>query len=77
LAPLADPRIWGSDRLHLTADGHRRVALRVLECLGEAVADDWREPLPEVAPAPWRDPVIARVLASGHDAQSNPLDPDR
>ena len=55
MTPLADPRTWGSDRLHLTAEGHRRVALRVLECLGEPVADDWREPLPEAAPTPWRD----------------------
>ena len=31
------------------------MALRVLECLGEPVADDWREPLPEAAPTPWRD----------------------
>jgi lysophospholipase L1-like esterase len=58
MAPLADPRAWGSDRLHLTADGHRRVALRVLECLGEAVAADWREPLPEAAPTLWRDRQI-------------------
>ncbi len=38
MAPLADPRSWGQDRLHLTAEGHRRVALRVLETLGEPVA---------------------------------------
>ena len=31
------------------------MALRVLECLGEPVADDWREPLPEAVPMPWRD----------------------
>jgi len=55
MTPLTDPRTWGSDRLHLTAEGHRRVALRVLECLGEPVADDWREPLPEAVPMPWRD----------------------
>ena len=54
MAPLADPRAWGSDRLHLTTEGHRRVALRVLECLGETVVDDWREPLPAATPTPWR-----------------------
>lgn len=54
MAPLADPRTWGSDRLHLTPDGHRRVALRVLEALGEPVADDWRVPLPAAEPTPWR-----------------------
>jgi lysophospholipase L1-like esterase len=55
MAPLADPRTWGSDRLHLTGEGHRRVMLRVLETLGEPVAEDWRAPLPETAPVPWRD----------------------
>src|SRR6185312_13401670 len=54
MAPLADPRTWGKDRLHLTAEGHRRVALRVLETLGEPVAEDWRAPLPAADPAPWR-----------------------
>jgi lysophospholipase L1-like esterase len=55
MAPLADPRAWGRDRLHLTAEGHRRVALRVLEALGEPVTDDWRTPLPEMDPPPWQD----------------------
>jgi lysophospholipase L1-like esterase len=55
MAPLADPRTWGSDRLHLTAEGHRRVALRVLESLHEPVAEDWRAPLPAAAPTPWRE----------------------
>jgi lysophospholipase L1-like esterase len=55
MAPLADPRSWGRDRLHLTAEGHRRVALRVLETLGEPVTDDWRTPLPEMDPTPWQD----------------------
>jgi len=55
MAPLADPRTWGSDRLHLTPEGHRRVALRVLEALGEPVVEDWRAPLPEALPAAWRD----------------------
>ena len=55
MAPLADPRTWGHDRLHLTAEGHRRVMLRVLETLGEPVGEDWRAPLPDVEAAPWRD----------------------
>ena len=29
--------------------------LRVLETLGEPVAEDWRAPLPEAVPAPWRE----------------------
>lgn len=52
--PLSDPRAWGRDRLHLTPDAHRRVALGVLETLGEPVTDDWRAPWPDVEPAPWR-----------------------
>lgn len=54
MAPLADPRTWGRDRLHLTAQGHRLVALRTLEALGEPLAEDWRAPLPDTDPSPWR-----------------------
>lgn len=55
MAPLADPRAWGPDRLHLRPDAHRRVALRVLETLGEPVTEDWRVPLPDDGPVSWRD----------------------
>jgi lysophospholipase L1-like esterase len=51
---LADPRAWASDRLHLTPEAHERVALRVLETLGEPVPADWRTPWPAADPAPWR-----------------------
>jgi hypothetical protein len=43
---LGDPREWCEDRLHLAADGHRRVALRACEVAGLPVTGDWREPLP-------------------------------
>ncbi|HEV3289077.1 MAG TPA: SGNH/GDSL hydrolase family protein [Streptosporangiaceae bacterium] len=43
---LRDPRAWSADRLHLTPDAHRRVALRACEVLGVPVAADWREPWP-------------------------------
>ena len=49
---LADRREWCEDRLHLAADGHRRVALRACEVAGVPAAADWREPLP-------RDPAAA------------------
>jgi lysophospholipase L1-like esterase len=50
---LADARAWSPDRLHLTADGHRRVALRTCEVLGLPVPGDWRVPLsPASAPGP-------------------------
>lgn len=52
MAPLAEPASWGRDRLHLTPDGHRRVALGVCEALGLGVSEDWREVGPVVT-SPW------------------------
>jgi len=46
---LHDPRAWSADRLHLTPDGHRRVALRACEVLDVPTAADWREPWPTAA----------------------------
>jgi lysophospholipase L1-like esterase len=43
---LDDPREWSTDRLHLSSDGHRRIALRACEVMGVSVTEDWREPLP-------------------------------
>ncbi|MEU8788392.1 SGNH/GDSL hydrolase family protein [Streptomyces sp. NPDC048643] len=43
---LADPRMWDVDRLHLTADGHRRVAEAVWQTLGYDGEDqEWRTPM--------------------------------
>ncbi len=42
---LRDTRAWSPDRLHLTTEGHRRVALRACEVLGVPVTEDWRAPL--------------------------------
>ena len=63
---LTDRRLWFSDRLHLNADGHARVAAAVLEQLG---VDDpallggqpgwWREPLPPRPPSHRRDDLAA------------------
>jgi len=47
---LTDRRLWTPDRLHLTPDGHRRVALLACEVAGLRVAADWRAPL-RVAPS--------------------------
>jgi hypothetical protein len=47
MAVLRDWRMWGEDRIHLTSEGHRRVALAALEALGHPVDDEaWRLPLP-------------------------------
>jgi len=51
-----------ADRLHLTPDAHRRVALRTCEVLGVAVTEDWR------APWPAADTVTGGVAASGRAA---------
>jgi lysophospholipase L1-like esterase len=47
-----DPRLWAPDRIHLTGEGHRRVAEATLEALGRPPRFDWREPLP-AAPHTW------------------------
>ncbi|WP_329525776.1 SGNH/GDSL hydrolase family protein [Streptomyces sp. NBC_01462] len=53
-ASLSDPRMWDVDRLHLTADGHRRVAEAVWQTLGLAAEDpDWHAPVPPTAPPGW------------------------
>jgi lysophospholipase L1-like esterase len=62
MAVLRDPRAWSADRLHLTPDGHRRVALRACEALGVPVDEDWR------APWPAGDVVTDGVAASGRAA---------
>ncbi|MGP4019471.1 SGNH/GDSL hydrolase family protein [Saccharopolyspora sp. 5N708] len=51
---LRDARAWGDDRLHLSAAGHRRVALRACEALGVPVEADWSEPWPTAPCLPWR-----------------------
>jgi lysophospholipase L1-like esterase len=74
---LGDPRMWSTDRLHMSAEGHRRVALRACEVLGVPVDEDWREPLPaRRTPGPgyrgapawagarWRDAQWARSYAA-------------
>lgn len=55
LAPLHDPQAWSADRLHLTAGGHRRVALRAAEVLGLPTDEDWRAPWPPTPTPTWRD----------------------
>jgi lysophospholipase L1-like esterase len=42
---LRDPAAWSTDRLHLTAESHRRVALRAADVLGLPVDEDWRLPV--------------------------------
>ncbi|TYP87652.1 SGNH/GDSL hydrolase family protein [Blastococcus xanthinilyticus] len=49
---IQDWRMWDSDRIHLTDEGHRRTALAAAAALGLPGADgeDWRTPLPPQPP---------------------------
>jgi lysophospholipase L1-like esterase len=47
---VQDWRMWDSDRIHLTAEGHRQTALAAATALGLRVDDDWRTPLPPQPP---------------------------
>ncbi|MEY9213310.1 SGNH/GDSL hydrolase family protein [Thermobifida halotolerans] len=49
---LTDPRAWDVDRLHMSAEGHRRLALKVCEVLGVPTAQRWDDPWPEAEPVP-------------------------
>jgi lysophospholipase L1-like esterase len=47
MASLRDWRMWADDRIHLTSEGHRRVALAALTALGhDTDLADWTTPLP-------------------------------
>lgn len=44
---LSDWRMWEPDRIHMSTEGHRRVALAAYETLGHTAQEaDWRIPLP-------------------------------
>jgi lysophospholipase L1-like esterase len=49
---LGDRRVWADDRLHLTGEGHRRVAEAVWQRLGHPAEWDWDVPLPAPGPGP-------------------------
>lgn len=50
---LRHPRAWAPDRLHMSPEGHRRVALAACEALGVPVDGDWRESWPPAPSVPW------------------------
>lgn len=53
MSVLQDSRAWSDDRLHLSSEGHRRVALRVADVLGLSPAEDWSTPWPPACQAGW------------------------
>ena len=50
---LGDARLWADDRLHLTAEGHERVAEAVWQRLGLPAESEWTLPLPPAVRAGW------------------------
>lgn len=54
-AVVQDWRLWDVDRIHLTDEAHRRMALAAAAALGlHGADDDWRTPLPPADPRPLR-----------------------
>jgi lysophospholipase L1-like esterase len=53
MSPLWDVRAWSADRLHLSPEGHRRVALHVSEVIGLPPTGDWRDRWPPAPPTGW------------------------
>ncbi len=67
---LTDRREWSPDRLHLSSDGHRRVALRACEVIGLPTGADWRAPLPPMQhPGGWPARSAAWLAARRADAR--------
>ena len=53
---FGDPRMLAADRLHLSSEGHRRVAAAVLSAIDLPHDSDWQDEMPPIrqAPAPIR-----------------------
>jgi len=55
---LRDWRMWANDRIHLSTEGHRRVAQAALTALDQPVSDTrWQEPLAPAPTVPRREQV--------------------
>lgn len=64
---LGDQRMWDVDRLHLTDEGHRRVAEAVWQTLGLPAEADWRAELPQAVAPAW----AARRIADARFAREH------
>ena len=59
---LQDFRLWSEDRIHMTTEGHRRVALNALSALGhDTDRADWSTPLPPAPPLARREAAAANA----------------
>jgi len=62
LDALQDWRMWADDRIHLTSEGHRRVALAAQAALGfDTDRADWATPLPPADPAGRREALSSHL----------------
>ena len=62
LHALRDWRMWAEDRIHMTSEGHRRVALAALEALGHEPSDaEWGTPLDPAPPISRREALQANA----------------
>jgi lysophospholipase L1-like esterase len=62
LHALRDWRMWAEDRIHMTSEGHRRVALSALSALGHGTdRGDWATPLPPPPPVGRREAASANA----------------
>ena len=60
---LKDWRMWAPDRIHMTSEGHRRIALTAYVALGHDPQEaDWQAPLPPAAPEPLVQSVRQNAL---------------
>jgi lysophospholipase L1-like esterase len=55
MSALQDQRMWAEDRIHLTAEGHRRVAAQALDLLGVGGDEGWATPLDPAPARPRRE----------------------
>ncbi|MFC7613716.1 SGNH/GDSL hydrolase family protein [Actinokineospora soli] len=55
------PALWAEDRIHLNAEGHRRVAEAVLRALGRDPEFEWDAPVPPAPPLPWSQRAKAEL----------------
>ena len=68
LAALRDWRMWAQDRIHLTSEGHARVAEAALVALGHHAQPGWDLPLPPAPAAARREQLRAHVEWLRRDA---------
>jgi lysophospholipase L1-like esterase len=62
MGALRDWRLWGPDRIHMTSEGHRRVALNAFTTLGFTAPDaGWAIPLPAAPPLSRADAARANA----------------